>query len=66
MKVSELDKVKHLISEMMNKEHDEHAQLLSDIRKRTSKSELLDTLTIVYDTRIQLLEYIFNRLKAIK
>ena len=66
MKVSDLDRVKHLISEMMNKEHDEHAQLLSDIKKRTSKQELLDTLTVVYDTRIELLEYIFSKLKAIK
>ena len=66
MKVSGLDKIKHFISELMNKENDEHAQLLSDIKKRVTKIELLETLTLVHDTRIQLLEEIFQKLKEIK
>ena len=56
MKVSTLDAIKYTVSEMMNNEHDEHAKLLLNIKKRTQNSKLLETLTLVYNTRIKLLE----------
>jgi hypothetical protein len=69
MKVS-VDKIKHLISQMMNEENDRHADLLDDIKNvvDTSKycKEMLDELRLVHDTKIKLLEEIFDKLKDIK
>lgn len=66
MKISDIDRAKHMVSEMMNKENDEHARLLSDIKSRINNDNILDSLTLVHDTRIKLLEEIFQKLKEIK
>ena len=69
MKVS-IDKVKHLISQMMNEENDRHADLLQDIEDVVDANkydkELLDKLNLVHDTKIKLLEEIFDKLKDVK
>lgn len=69
MRVS-IDKVKHLISQMMNEENDRHADLLQDIKDVVDANkydkELLDKLNLVHDTKIKLLEEIFDRLKDVK
>ena len=66
MRVDDIDSAKHLISEMINREHDEHSQLLSDIRKRIDSSLLTDELTLVHNTKSKLLEDILSKLKTIK
>jgi len=68
MRVS-VDKVKHLISQMMNDENDRHADLLRDIKNVIDLKydiELLNKLNLVHDTKIKLLEEIFDKLKDIK
>jgi hypothetical protein len=68
MKVS-IDKVKHLISQMMNEKNDRHADLLQDINDAIDTKydkELLNKLNLVHDTKIKLLEEIFDRLKDVK
>lgn len=69
MKVS-IDKIKHLISQMMNDENDCHADLINSIKNvlDTHKYgiEMLNDLNLIHDTKIKLLERIFERLKDIK
>ena len=69
MKVS-IDKVKHLISQMMNEENDRHAALLNDIKDIIDANkydkELLNKVNLVHDTKIKLLEEIREELKDIK
>jgi len=68
MRVS-LDKVKHIISQMMNDENDRHADLLRDIKNIIDPkydTKLLDKVNLVHDTKIKLLEEIFEKLKDIK
>ena len=71
MTTSRLDKVKHLISQMMNDENDEHAQLISEIKKRINitrahQYDLLHHLSLIHEVKIKLLEEIFEKLKDIK
>ena len=66
MSISTLNSIKHLILEMMNDEHDEHAKLLSDIKKRVIDQKLLETLILVHSTKFGLLEEIFQKLKEKK
>ena len=72
MKLSDLGKAKLIISQMMVNEHDEHANLIAEIKERISsmsqlhQDDLLLKLSLVYKTKIQLLETIFEKLKDIK
>lgn len=66
MKVRSIDSAKHIISEMILKERDEHALLLEIINRRVSNTDLLSELTLVHNTRINLLDDIFLKLKVIK
>jgi hypothetical protein len=64
-----IDKIKHLISQMMNDENDRHADLLRDIKSVIDPKYnigLLNKLNLVHDTKIKLLEEIFDKLKDIK
>lgn len=64
-----LDKARHLISKMMNEENDHHAKLLQDLNRTINTQkygvDILYELNLVHDTKIKLLEEIFDRLKDI-
>ena len=65
MKV-DIERIKFMISEMMNKENDAHAKLLQEIQARIGlKSDLEGELNIVYSTKITLLEEIYRKLQNI-
>jgi len=54
------------IAEMINQEHDEHADLVSKIQSRTDDKELLKKLLLVYQTRIKMLERIYELIKEMR
>lgn len=65
MKISALDRVKHLVSQMLNEEHDAHAELVNKITARgpAELDKILENLRVVHETREKLLEHILERLK---
>ena len=71
MKKVSIDSVKHIISTMILQENDKHAQILIDLTNRinTSKyniNDALDKLNIIHETKVDVLEEIYSKLKEIK
>ena len=66
---SKTDKSLLIITNMMLKENDEHAALLEKMNKRYNLDKynktLLNNLNLIHDIKIQLLEEIYNKIKAI-
>jgi len=66
---SKTDKSLLIITNMMLKENDEHAALLEKMNKRYSLDKynptLLNNLNLIHDIKIQLLEEVYNKIKAI-
>lgn len=63
--MSTKQKILEIISRKMNEEHDEHAKLISEIKNRVEDEQLLDRLTLVYRTRIRVLEYLYNIIRSV-
>ena len=71
MKRVSLDQVRHIVSSMMNEENDAHAEIISDLNRRidSSKYDISDTLeklTLIHESKIKVLEELYNKLKDLK
>lgn len=65
MKSTALNKIKHMISQMLNEEHDTHADLVNKIAERepAELDKILEHLSVIHRTREKLLEHILEKLK---
>ena len=64
-----MTKVLIVISTMMNKEYDEHADLIRKIEEKlgsANSSDLLKDLSLVHNSRIKTLEEALAKIKEIK
>lgn len=71
MKRVYLDQVRHIVSSMMNEENDAHAKMISDLHNRIdpSKYDISDTLeklNLIHESKIKVLEELYDRLKDLK
>ena len=66
---SKTDKSLLIITSMMLKENDEHADLLEKMNERYSLDKynqtLLNNLNLIHDIKIKLLEEVYSRIKEI-
>jgi len=64
---TKIDKIKKYITEEMLNENDTHSNIINLIKNRVgSNIEILNELTIVHNTRIRLLEKIYNKIQEIE